>query len=42
MILSTSNSEKVRYNAARMLGEMGLSEAVEPLIDALKNDKTAQ
>ena len=37
--LRTSNSEKVRYNAARILGEMGDSEAVEPLIDVLKNDK---
>src|SRR5574344_1204076 len=31
--LRTSNSEKVRYNAARILGEMGDSSAVEPLID---------
>ena len=37
--LRTSNSEKVRYNAARVLGEMGDSKAVEPLIDVLKNDK---
>lgn len=37
--LRKSNSEKVRYNAARVLGEMGHSEAVEPLIDVLKNDK---
>ena len=37
--LQTSNSEKVRYNAARILGEMGDSRAVEPLIDVLKNDK---
>ena len=37
--LKTSNSEKVRYNAARMLGEMGDFQAVEPLIDVLKNDK---
>ena len=37
--LQTSNSEKVRYNAARILGEMGDSKAVEPLIDVLKNDK---
>ena len=39
--LKTSNSEKVRYNAARVLGEMGDSKAVEPLIDVLKHDKTA-
>jgi len=37
--LTTSNSEKVRYNAARVLGEMGDFAAVEPLIDVLKNDK---
>jgi HEAT repeat protein len=37
--LHNSPSEKVRYNAARMLGEMGDSAAVEPLIDVLKNDK---
>jgi HEAT repeat protein len=37
--LRTSNSEKVRYNAARILGEMGDSKAVEPLIDVLKHDK---
>ena len=37
--LMTSGSEKVRYNAARVLGEMGDSKAVEPLIDVLKNDK---
>ena len=37
--LRTSNSEKVRYNAARILGEIGDSQAVEPLIDVLKNDK---
>ena len=37
--LRTSNSEKVRYNAARILGEMGDFNAVEPLIDVLKNDK---
>ena len=37
--LMTSSSEKVRYNAARVLGEMGDSKAVEPLIDVLKNDK---
>ena len=35
--LKTSNSEKVRYNAARVLGEMGDSKAVEPLIDVLRN-----
>ena len=35
--LRTSNSEKVRYNAARVLGEIGDSQAVEPLIDVLKN-----
>lgn len=37
--LRTSNSEKVRYNAARILGEIGDSNAVEPLIDVLKNDR---
>ena len=37
--LLNSNSEKVRYNAARVLGELGDSRAVEPLIDVLKNDK---
>ena len=37
--LETSNSEKVRYNAARILGEMGDFRAVEPLINILKNDK---
>ena len=37
--LKTSNSEKVRYNAARILGEMGDSKAVEPLIEVLKHDK---
>ncbi len=37
--LHNSPSEKDRYNAARMLGEMGDSSAVEPLIDSLKNDK---
>ena len=37
--LRTSNSEKVRYNAARVLGEMGDANAVEPLIDVLKNDR---
>ena len=40
--LRTSNSEKVRYNAARILGEMGDFSAVEPLIDVLKNDKNHQ
>jgi HEAT repeat protein len=37
--LMNSPSEKVRYNAARVLGEMGDPAAVEPLIDVLKNDK---
>ena len=37
--LRTSNSEKVRYNAARVLGEMGDLRAVETLVDVLKNDK---
>ena len=37
--LKVSNSEKVRYNAARVLGEMGDFSAVEPLIEVLKNDK---
>ncbi|MBY0450952.1 MAG: HEAT repeat domain-containing protein [Cyanobacteria bacterium] len=37
--LMNSPSEKVRYNAARVLGEMGEPEAVDPLIDVLKNDK---
>jgi len=37
--LMTSNSEKVRYNAARVLGEMGDANAVAPLIDVLKNDR---
>ncbi len=37
--LRNSNSEKVRYNAARVLGELGDSRAVEPLINVLKNDK---
>jgi HEAT repeat protein len=37
--LRNSPSEKTRYNAARMLGEMGDLAAVEPLIDVLKNDK---
>ncbi|MDH4378330.1 MAG: HEAT repeat domain-containing protein [Vampirovibrionales bacterium] len=36
--LKAGNSEKVRYNAARVLGEMGNMEAVEPLIDVLKFD----
>ncbi len=37
--LMNSPSEKIRYNAARVLGEMGDANAVEPLIDVLKNDK---
>lgn len=37
--LTTSSSEKIRYNAARVLGEMGDLNAVETLIDVLKNDK---
>lgn len=37
--LMNSPSEKIRYNAARILGEMGDSAAVDPLIDVLKNDK---
>jgi len=37
--LKSSPSEKTRYNAARVLGEMGDLSAVEPLIDVLKNDK---
>ncbi len=37
--LKNSPSEKVRYNAARMLGEMGDAAGVEPLIDVLKHDK---
>lgn len=37
--LQNSPSEKTRYNAARVLGEMGDLNAVEPLIDVLKNDK---
>lgn len=37
--LKQSPSEKVRYNAARMLGESGDFRAVDPLIDALKHDK---
>ncbi len=37
--LQTSNSEKVRYNAARILGEMGDFQRCSPLIDVLKNDK---
>ncbi len=40
--LKNSNSEKVRYNAARVLGELGNAEAVEPLIEALKLTKTVQ
>ena len=38
--LKTSNSEKVRYNAARILGEMGDSKAVEPLIEVLEGTHT--
>lgn len=37
--LENSTSEKVRYNAARVLGELGDSAAVAPLIHALKHDK---
>lgn len=37
--LENSPSEKVRYNAARVLGEMGDPAAVEPLIKSLKFDK---
>lgn len=37
--LTGGNSEKVRYNAARVLGEMGDLRAVEPLIDVLQHDK---
>ena len=37
--LQYSNSEKVRYNAARMLGELGDLRSVDTLIDVLKNDK---
>lgn len=37
--LTGGNSEKVRYNAARVLGEMGDMRAVEPLIEVLKHDK---
>lgn len=37
--LQNSPSEKVRYNAARMLGELGDSRAVEPLIEVLQEDK---
>ncbi|MFN8614611.1 MAG: HEAT repeat domain-containing protein [Vampirovibrionales bacterium] len=36
--LKAGNSEKVRYNAARVLGEMGNMDAVLPLIDVLKYD----
>ena len=36
--LKNSNSEKVRYNAARILGEMGDFNAVEPLINVLKKN----
>jgi HEAT repeat protein len=37
--LENSTSEKVRYNAARVLGELGDPAAVTPLIHALKHDK---
>lgn len=37
--LKNSPSEKVRYNAARMLGELGGTNAVEPLIEVLEQDK---
>lgn len=37
--LLNSPSEKVRYNAARVLGEMGDMTAVEPLIEVLRHDK---
>lgn len=37
--LTGGNSEKVRYNAARVLGEMGDMRAVEPLIEVLKFDR---
>ena len=42
--LRTSNSEKVRYNAARVLGEIGDSQAVDtsatmPLIESLREDR---
>lgn len=37
--LKNSPSEKVRYNAARMLGELGDFDAVEPLIESLLHDK---
>ena len=37
--LKNSPSEKARYNAARILGEMGDPEAVESLIEALLDDK---
>ena len=40
--LKHSNSEKVRYNAARILGEKGDFKAVEPLIEVLKNDKNGE
>ena len=38
--LKTNNSEKVRYNAARMFGEMGDAKAVEPLIPNFAQAKT--
>jgi len=37
--LEHSTSEKIRYNAARVLGEMGDPAGVDPLIQALKYDK---
>jgi HEAT repeat protein len=37
--LKNSPSEKVRYNAARMLGEMGDPAAVDALIESLRHEK---
>ena len=37
--MKNSPSEKARYNAARVLGEMGELAAVESLIEALKVDR---
>ena len=37
--VKASKSEKVRYNPARDLGEMGDFNAVKPLIDVIKIDK---
>ena len=37
--LKNGATEKIRYNAARDLGEMGDPAAVEPLIEALKHDR---